>query len=205
MASAEAGRGPSTTAESTTLTTVETGSFGEASPHAKLLVEVRIVRAKSAIPPSVGVLHAPHQTRQVVCGPSRGSDHKSRRAEGDLRADTIFGPDHFWPALLASWPGPLLARPPKWPKKVTICGPLQVLPLLAQCAFWPFPADAKVGARRVGPAFFPLPPQFSFFLSLGCLCVEFWCFLKRRGLGMCTFGLRQHSMCTLLLYIYIYI
>ena len=61
----------------------------------------------------------------------------------------------------------------------------------------------KVGPRRVGPQgwapkggepkisrfFFPLPPQFSFFLpSLRGLLVEFWWCLKRRGPEMCTFG-----------------
>ena len=49
------------------------------------------------------------------------------------------------------------------------------------------------GARRVGGlkfrAFFPLPPQNSFFSSLsGGLLVEFWWCLKRRGAQMCTFG-----------------
>ena len=62
-----------------------------------------------------------------------------------------------------------------------------------------------VGPRRVGPRrvalqrvggqnfalFFPLPPQFYFFLpSLGGLLVEFWwCFEAGRGPQMCTFGL----------------
>ena len=56
----------------------------------------------------------------------------------------------------------------------------------------------RVGCRRVGPRkvggakisrfFFPLPPQFSFFPSLGGLLVEFWWCLKRRGPEMCTFG-----------------
>ena len=46
--------------------------------------------------------------------------------------------------------------------------------------------DRPVGARRVGGpkfrAFFPLPPQNSFFSSLsGGLLVEFWWCLKRRG------------------------
>ena len=48
--------------------------------------------------------------------------------------------------------------------------------------------------RRVeGPKFraffFPLPLPFSLFLSLsGCLLVEFWWCLKRRGSQMCTIG-----------------
>ena len=44
----------------------------------------------------------------------------------------------------------------------------------------------RVGAPRVGAKisrfFFPLPPQNSFFSSFsGCLLVEFWWCLKRRG------------------------
>ena len=46
----------------------------------------------------------------------------------------------------------------------------------------------RVGHRPIR-AFFPFPPQFSFFLpSLGGLLVEFWWCLKRRGPLMCTFG-----------------
>ena len=46
----------------------------------------------------------------------------------------------------------------------------------------------RVGGQKFA-LFYPLPPQFSFFLlSLGCLVVEIgWC-LKRRGPEMCTFG-----------------
>ena len=56
------------------------------------------------------------------------------------------------------------------------------------------PKPGQSGPRRVGPegwpsAFFPLPPQFSFFLlSLGGPFVEFWWCLKRRCPEMCTFG-----------------
>ena len=54
------------------------------------------------------------------------------------------------------------------------------------------PNPEKMGSRRVGGpkfrAFFPLPPQNSFFSpSLVGLFVGFWC-LKRRGAQMCTFG-----------------
>ena len=52
----------------------------------------------------------------------------------------------------------------------------------------------KVGPRRMGSPkfrafFFPLPPQFSFFLlSFRGPFVEFWWCLKRRGRQLCTFG-----------------
>ena len=51
----------------------------------------------------------------------------------------------------------------------------------------------KSGAPKGGGpkfrAFFPLPPQFSFFSpSLGGPSVEFWWCLKRRDREMCTFG-----------------
>ena len=42
--------------------------------------------------------------------------------------------------------------------------------------------------------FFPSPVPISFFLSLsGCLLVEFWWCLKRRGAQMCTFGVLRLS------------
>ena len=56
------------------------------------------------------------------------------------------------------------------------------------------PRRGRVGPRRVGGPkvsrfFFPLPPQFSFFLpSLGGLFVEFWWCFRRPGPEMCTFG-----------------
>ena len=75
-------------------------------------------------------------------------------------AATAFGPDRFWPDFC----------PPEWPKKVTAFGPLQVLPLLAQTAFWV--RLAKVcgrggpetwgtrGVRNQGPAWWGPNPEW---------------------------------------------
>ena len=48
---------------------------------------------------------------------------------------------------------------------------------------------SKGGRPEILLFFFPLPPQFSFFLpSLGGLLVQFWWCFKRRESLMCTFG-----------------
>ena len=41
------------------------------------------------------VLQTLHRTRQAACGPSRGSDHESRRAEGDLRGRSCRGQEEM--------------------------------------------------------------------------------------------------------------
>ena len=95
----------------------------------------------------------------------------------------------IWPI----WANPILADPSWfWPK-----------PMLAKIGFGQFIFGSGVchgGALGVGPrkersesgtlkgggpkisAFFPLPPPFRSFCVFGCLLVEFWWCLKRRGL-----------------------
>ena len=61
---------------------------------------------------------------------------------------------------------------------------------LLQDPLLPPPLDPLRRTTQIFSFFFPLPPQVSFFLCLsGCLLVEFWWFLSRRNLELCTIRL----------------